>query len=400
MSGTLSPTAAYVDATGIHAPDFATVQAYLISQFQAIYGTDIVVDPSTQDGQLIGVLALAIADTNAACIAAYNAFSPSTAQGTGLSNVVKINGLVRHIPSNSTAPLLIGGSSGTVIINGVALDSARNPWNLPPSVIIPPGGSIAVTGTCAVAGAISAPVGDINRISTVTLGWQTVTNTQAATVGSPVESDAFLRIRQTQSTALPAMTVLDGIVGAVASVAGVVAVKGYENDTNSTDPITGIPAHSISMVVQGGDNVQIAQTILLKKTPGCFTYGNQRQSVNDFYGLPHDIGFFIPSPIQVGVKITVKAKTGYSTVIGAAISQNVSAYINGLGSGVVVSYSKLWTPANLVNTPSGGEQSDTYDITAMTIATPVNGTYATVNIPITIYQIANCTAANVVITVT
>ena len=400
MSGTLSPTSAYVDITGIHAPDFIDVQNYLISQFQAIYGADIVVDPATQDGQLIGVLALAIADTNAACIAVYNAFSPSTAQGVGLSSMVKINGLARQIPSNSSAPLLITGSAGTVIINGIAQDTPGNDWNLPASVTVPPGGQITVTATCAVPGAISAPIGDITRIKTVTLGWQTVTNTSAATPGAPVESDALLRIRQTQSTALPAMTVLDGITGAVAAIPGVVAVKSYENDTNSTDPTTTIPAHSIAVVVQGGDAHTIAQTILLKKTPGCYTFGTQTQSVADLYGLLHTINFFIPTPVQVGVHITLKAKPGYSTLIGAAISSNVSAYINGLGSGVIVYYSKLWTPANLINTPSGGEQSDTYDITSMTIATPVGGTYATANIPITIYQIANCTAANVVLTVT
>jgi uncharacterized phage protein gp47/JayE len=400
MSATLSPTAAYVDATGIHAPTFTDIQDYLISQFQAIYGVDIVVDPATQDGQLIGVFALAIADANAACINVYNSFSPSTAQGVGLSSMVKINGLVRQIPSNSTAPLLIVGSAGTVIINGVAQDTPGNAWNLPPSVIIPPGGSITVTGTCATPGAISAAPGDIARIKTVTLGWQSVSNTTAATVGSPVENDALLRIRQSQSTALPALTVLDGIIGAVAAVPGVVQVRGYENDTNSTDPVTGIPAHSIAMVVQGGDAHTIAQTMLYKKTPGCFTQGNTRQSVNDFFGLPHDIGFFIPTPIDVGVHITLKAKPGYSTVIGALISQNVSDYINGLGSGVIVYYSKLWTPANLVNTPTGGEQSDTYDITVMTIASPATGTYGTTNIPITIFQQATCTPAKVILTVT
>jgi hypothetical protein len=140
--------------------------------------------------------------------------------------------------------------------------------------------------------------------------------------------------------------------------------------------------------------------MLYKKTPGCFTQGNTRQSVNDFFGLPHDIGFFIPTPIDVGVHITLKAKPGYSTVIGALISQNVSDYINGLGSGVIVYYSKLWTPANLVNTPTGGEQSDTYDITVMTIASPATGTYGTTNIPITIFQQATCTPAKVILTVT
>jgi hypothetical protein len=196
------------------------------------------------------------------------------------------------------------------------------------------------------------------------------------------------------------MTVLDGIVGAVAALDGVMAVKGYENDTNSTDPTTTIPAHSIAIVVQGGIAHDIAQTILLKKTPGCYTFGTTRQSVNDLYGLPHDIGFFIPTPVAIGVKITLKAKAGYSTVVGDTISQSVTDYINGLGSGVIVYYSKLWTPANLDNTAAAGDLSDTYDITAMTIATPVGGTYGTANLPITIYQIANCVKANVVITVT
>src|SRR5271170_2946754 len=100
MSGTTSPTAAYVDATGVHAPAFVDIQNYLIASYQAIYGADIVVDNSTQDGQLIGILALAIADTNAACIAVYNSFSPSTAQGVGLSSMVKINGMQRELPSN------------------------------------------------------------------------------------------------------------------------------------------------------------------------------------------------------------------------------------------------------------------------------------------------------------
>jgi len=121
MSGSsqLSPTAAYVDATGIHAPTFTDIQAFLVSQYQAIYGADIETDPSTQDGQLIGIFALAMSDVNAACVAVYNSFSPSTAQGIGLSSMVKINGLTRRVPSNSTAPMLIVGVTGTVIANGI-----------------------------------------------------------------------------------------------------------------------------------------------------------------------------------------------------------------------------------------------------------------------------------------
>jgi uncharacterized phage protein gp47/JayE len=395
MSGSTSSTAAYVDAAGIHAPTYQDIQTYLIQQFQAIYGSDIVTDNSSQDGQLIGILALALADTNSACIAVYNSFSPSTGQGAGLSSMIKINGMTRALPSNSSVDLYLVGQTGQQIINGQAADISSNLWNLPATVTFPVSGDITVTATAAQPGTITALPGDISQIATPTLGWQSVTNPSAAAPGAPVETDALLRIRQSTSTALPSLSILEGIVGAILALPGVVACKGYENDTGSTDPVTGLPGHSISLVVEGGDAVQICQTILTKKTAGCYTYGTTRETVNDVYGLGHDIGFFVPTPVAIGVHISLHALTGYSSVVGLAISQSVADYINGLGSGIPVTYSKLWVPADLSDTG----QSVTYDIYAMTIATPVSGTYGTANIPISIFQIATCDPANVVITV-
>ena len=410
MSGTvpLSPTAAYVDATGIHAPTFTDIQAFLIGQFQAIYGSDIVVSNDSQDGQMIGVFALAVSDCNAACIAVYNSFSPSTAQGVGLSSNVKLNGISRRVPTHSQADLLLVGQTGKIITNGIVKDTPGNNWALPPSVTFPPTGEITVTATCQTPGAVTAPPGDISRIATVTQGWQTAVNPIAATPGAPVELDPELRERQSKSTALPAQTVLDGILGAVLQLPGVVAGKSYENDTDTdytvTVPPVGVdplPPHSIALVIQGGDSVQVCQTILLKKTPGCFTYGNTRETVPDIYGLPHDIGYFIPTQVPIGVAISLKAKTGYSTLVAEAIQNTMAAFIKALGSGEDVIFSKLWLPANLCDAtgaPSPGA-TNTYDITQMTIGTPVGGAYDTANIPITIYQRATLQPADVVITV-
>jgi uncharacterized phage protein gp47/JayE len=414
MSGTVSPTAAYVDATGIHAPSYSDIRNFLIGQFQAIYGSDIVVDNDSQDGQMIGIFALAISDTNAAAIAVYNSFSPSTAQGIGLSSNVKINGIARQLPTNSTAPLVLIGTAGIVINGGLVQDTPGNFWALPPSVTMPPGGEIIVTATCQTPGAITAPPGDIRRIYTVTRGWQSASNPEAAAPGAPVESDAELRRRQATSTALPAQTVLAGIVGAVLAVPGVTECVPYENDTNTdyTPPLPPPPQgvgpitpHSIALVVRGGDALAICQTILLKKTPGCYTCGTTREVVNDVYGLPHDIGFYIPAVVQIGVAITLTALVGYSTLVEQAIQDTVAAYINALGSGEDVIYSKLFLPANLcdaVGAPAPGA-TNTYDITAMTIGTPPDNVgfagYGTANIPISIYQLALCNAADVVITV-
>jgi uncharacterized phage protein gp47/JayE len=398
MSGTTSPTAAYVDATGIHAPTFADILSYLQTQYQAIYGADVYLGNDSQDGQLLAIFALAISDTNAACIAAYNNFSPATAQGAGLSSAVKINGLKREVPSNSQADLAIGGTVGTTIVNGVVADTQNQRWLLPASVTIPTAGTITVTATAAVAGALNAPAGTITRIATPTLGWQTVTNPYPATPGAPVESDAAMRLRQSVSTALPSRTVLDGIIGAVASLPGVTEYAGYENDTNSTDS-NGLVAHSLAIVVQGGDDIEIAQTILEKKTPGAYTNGTTRETVNDYYGNPHDIGFYRPTQIEITVAIALKALTGYTSVIGDEIVQAVVAYINALAIGDDVYTTQLYPPAYLCNVPGVAPgDSQTYDITSIQIC-QTGGTLGTANVVIGFTETAFCQTSDVTLTV-
>ena len=163
--------------------------------------------------------------------------------------------------------LLLVGQAGTAITNGIAKDVNGVKWALPASVTIPPAGQITVTATCQTIGAVSAPAGSITQIGTPTLGWQTVNNPSDAVEGAPLETDAALRQRQAVSTALPSLTVLDGIIGAVACLPGVTRWAVYENDTDATDA-NGIPKHSISLVVEGGDATAIANAIAGKKTPG------------------------------------------------------------------------------------------------------------------------------------
>src|SRR5690348_1001697 len=140
-----SPTACYIDATGIHAPPFDTILTYLQGQVQNIFGTDIYITNDSQDGQLLGLFATAIYDTNSMAIATYNSFSPATALGVGLSSVVKINGISRELPTNSTVDVVISGVAGTQIFNGQVGDVNGQSWALPPTVTIPNTGAITVT---------------------------------------------------------------------------------------------------------------------------------------------------------------------------------------------------------------------------------------------------------------
>ncbi|WP_321789233.1 baseplate J/gp47 family protein [Burkholderia pyrrocinia] len=392
---TISSPVAVIDANGITAPTYAEILDYWQTKYRSIYGQDSYLEPDSQDGQFLGALSAAFNDSNAVAIAVYRSFSPATAQGDALSSNVKINGIARKVASFSSDDLVLVGQAGATIANGAAKDANGVKWMLPAMVTIPPSGTITVTSTCATIGDVSARAGTINQIATPALGWQSVTNPTDAAEGAPVEKDAVLRQRQTVSTALPSLTVLDGIIGAVANVPGVTRYVAYENDTNATDT-NGIPPHSISLVVEGGDVTAIANAIAAKKTPGSGTYGTTAIVVTDIYGRPITIRFFRPVAAPITATVTLKALTGYTSQAGQQIQQAVSDYINGVQIGGGLSGSVEWGDAlTAANSVGGGV---TYKLAGLTLTGP-RGAGAP-DVALLFNEAASCTPANVTLVVT
>lgn len=384
----------YVDQAGLHYPDYPTVLAFLQQEYRTIYGADTYLDADSQDGQWVAILALSMFDCMQVASAVYNSFSPLTAQSDALSRNVKINGIARLVASYSTADLTIVGQAGTIILNGQAEDTINQKWNLPTSVTIPVGGSIVVTATAEKIGAVTAAAGSINKIATPTRGWQTVNNVAAATVGDPVESDAELRRRQAQSTMIPSLSVMEGIVGAVASLAGVDRYRGYENDTATTDA-NGLPANSISLVVEGGTTQAIAEAIAAKKTAGTATYGTTSYTTYDQYGIPNIIKFFRPTVATISVEVSLTARAGYLSTTADAIKVAMTNYINGLEIGDDIYISKLYVPANLANTTA----ADTFDVTQIRIKNGA-GSWQTTNMTLAFNEIAESALANITVIAT
>ncbi len=389
----LPTLAATISTGGISAPTYADILASLQASFQSIYGSDVYLGPDSQDGQFLAIFAKAIYDANMSLVATYNSFSPATAQGVGLSSMVKINGLVRNTATSSQVPLTLTGVAGTVINNGQVADTNSNVWNLPASVTIGVSGSVATTGTAVTVGAVSASVGSVTTIRTPTLGWQSVTNPTAATPGEPVETDVALRARQALSVALPSRTVLDGCIAALETLPGVLGLSVIDNSTNATDS-NGVPAHSVAFVVDGGDTNSIATTIFNKKGPGAGTYGTTTVTVTDSFGVATAIKFYRPTVKTITVNLTLKALAGFVTPTGDLVKQAISDYINALSIGEDVLLTKLYLPANLF----GGTYSNTFEVTALTIAISP-GSPAGSDLVIAFDEVANCQLANINLTV-
>jgi uncharacterized phage protein gp47/JayE len=349
---------ASIDSSGISVPIYNDVLEYFQEQYRLIYGSDIDLDADTQDGQWVAILAAAIDDANQTIAATYQAYSPSYAQGAGLSSVVKINGIRRLVASNSTVTIRCVGQAGTQIDAGLVADNLNlnTQWRLPVGIVIPPEGEITVTAVCTVAGSVAATTGTITEILTPVPGWQTVENLSAAVPGLPVESDATLRRRQTQSTANPSQTIVVGIQGAIEDLEGVFRVMVYENATGLTD-INGIPPYSMAAVVQGGSSQDIANTIALRKTPGSPTYGTTPILVFDSRGVPSIINFFELTLVPIAVHIDIKVLLGFTSTIEQEIIDSVIEYLTGLPIGYDSYYSKL-VAATQIADPDGL----TYDV--------------------------------------
>ncbi|WP_163554800.1 baseplate J/gp47 family protein [Klebsiella pneumoniae] len=387
---------ATVTAEGISAPDYQTVLDTITGYFQQIYGSDAYLEPDSKDGQMVALVALAIHDANNTAISVYRSFSPATALGDALTSNVKINGITRRAATNSTVDLLLTGTVGTTITNGSVRDTNSVVWNLPATVVIGSDGTVVATATCVNSGAVAAVAGSVNGINTPTRGWASVTNPLAATVGVAAETDAELRVRQSQSVALSSLTPFDAVDGAIANVEGVTRHKLFENDTETTDA-NGLPAHSISAIVEGGDATAIANTIRSVKGQGVSTYGTTAVIVTDKYGNPYTIRFSRPIDVPVYVSITLKALTGYSSEVGDEIKAAVAAYINSLAIGDSVLLSRVYSPANL-GVVSGGN-ARYYDIMDLLIGRSSDDV-AAANVVVAYDESASCSVDNIVLVVT
>ncbi|HFS1486199.1 TPA: baseplate J/gp47 family protein [Klebsiella pneumoniae] len=387
---------ATVTAEGISAPDYQTVLDTITGYFQQIYGSDAYLEPDSKDGQLVALVALVIHDANNTAISVYRSFSPATALGDALTSNVKINGITRRAATNSTVDLLLTGTVGTTITNGSVRDTNGVVWNLPATVVIGSDGTVVATATCANSGAVAAVAGSVNGINTPTRGWASVTNPLAATVGVAAETDAELRVRQSQSVALASLTPFDAVDGAIANVEGVTRHKLFENDTETTDA-NGLPEHSISAVVEGGDATEIANTIRSVKGQGVSTYGTTAVVVTDKYGNPYTIRFSRPVDVPVYVSITLKALTGYTSDIGDEMKAAVASYINSLAIGDGVLLSRVYSPANL-GVVSGGN-ARYYDIMELLIGRSAESV-AAANVTVVYDEAVSCSVENIEITVT
>jgi uncharacterized phage protein gp47/JayE len=262
-------------------------------------------------------------------------------------------------------------------------------------VVIPISGEVTVTATCEEIGAITAEANSINRIGNPTLGWQTVNNPLAANIGDPVETDTALKARQAKSTALPSISLWEGIIASLLNLDGVDRVAGINNDTDQTDE-NGVPAHSIAMIVDGGEVQDIGETIFKKKGEGVGTYGDIEAQYTDSLGYLNRVYFSRPDAINVAVTITIKPNENYVSTDGDAIKARIEEYIDSLGIGEYINLIRVISAAVAMG---ANDMNEKFDVQSLVMG-EAGETLTATDIPVEWNQAAVCDPEDITVVVT
>jgi hypothetical protein len=323
----------YINSAGVIVPDTAEVLTTVQNEFKNAFGQDLVVDPSTPQGVLITgeVLARDTVIRNNAALA--NQINPNLAGGIFLDAILALTGSARDVAEHSTVIATLTGVPGTVIPAGVTASTVPDGdlFELITTVILDITGIFAAEFQSVEFGPISAASGTLTQIEDGVLGWETITNDDAATLGQESQSDQAARLYRKNTLALQGQSTAEAITSGLYATEGVRSLSFRENVADTTEIIDGISMveHSIYVCVDGGTDLAVATTILAKKSAGANYNGILTVDVVEpASGQTYAVKFSRPTVIPVQAKITVKASSSVVDPVDA-VKTAILAFANG-----------------------------------------------------------------------
>ena len=331
----------YVTSSGLIVPDTSTVLDQVTQDFKNALGQDLDTTPETPQGRLIQL----ITDyrTNTLAINALNANQINLRYATGrfLDAIGAFFGVERYAATSTRVLATVTGVSNTVIPQGTqAQTTAGDIFYAENNITISSNGTATGYFLSLEKGPIPCEVNTLTMIVNAVLGWETITNSASATIGTDVESDVDfkLRIQASRNTGISLMSAIKSRLTNIPNVLSSWAYDNYTGDEITYDGID-IPAHSICVVVDGGSNQDIANALYQVKTGGTGYTAISGQSVavtvtDDNYGVPYTVIFNRPEYVGFKVSITVKSGTYNGSDLASDVKQAIINWSEGLVEGV------------------------------------------------------------------
>lgn len=329
----------YITDTGLIVPDTSTILADVEGEFRTALGADLVTDPSTPQGALITAEVIArtgVIENNAALA---NQINPNVAGGVFLDAIWALTGGSRIAATRSVVPgAQLLGLPGVVIPAGTQASLADGTlFESVSGVVLDGAGEATVDFQAVDTGPIAVNPGALNQVVTGILGWDSITNPTAATIGRNQESDLAARMRRRSTLSLQNVALPEAIISALYDTPNVLSLTFRENVTNAPIIIEGVTLapHSIYACVDGGTDTAVAEVLLANKSLGAGWNGTTTVNVTDpTSGQVYPVQFSRPTDVPVQTRLTVR-NIAAAPDVAASVRQAVLDYAAGLIDGEV-----------------------------------------------------------------
>lgn len=301
------------DTTGLTIQTQAEIFAELAAAVQdpAVLGPDADTSESSTLGKILAVFAGREASLQQLLEMQVLTLDPQAATGFRLDTLALLNGVSR-LPATyaaSSTGIEVVTDAATTVPGGsiVRNDRTQDDWLLAASVIAGGAGTHAGSIIAREAGLKEYLATDTWTIVTPSANWTafgTVGDLDPDEAGSETETDEDLKSRRLQAL-LAQGNDFDAIVSAVAQLPGVSYVGGLNNRSDST--VDGVPPRSVEIVVAGGDDTAIAQTIYDHLPTGAESFGDTTVSIAStaLPGYSQDISYSRPTDVDIWLRATV-----------------------------------------------------------------------------------------------
>lgn len=330
------------DNNGLQIDTFGDLFQTLSDAYKVIYGQDIDLDQESPDGQRVAIEAQARTDIEAALQWLYSQMDPDFNTGDMQQVIAKLHGLYLRPGSRSQRDLMVTTDRPVLLYNGYKIrDQANQVWFVRADVTVP-AGTTAVTFFAQNFGKVTGLITDTFTQLTPELGVLDIFSNAAVVVGRDEETPEEFRQRRNRSLENPATGSTGAIFAKVAQLPGVTDLNIDENDTKIDDVVTGIPANSIWLVVEGGAISEIVEVMVKQKGGGTGTKGSITGRYTETLVRPdgttiqiaHDMQLDRPIYKPLHIQLTAKRKVTNDPIDTDTLKAALAARVMHIGEDI------------------------------------------------------------------
>lgn len=328
-----------LDEKGFRRKQYYEIEEDLFVRAKNYFGEGINTSVRSPLGMFLRVIAWSLSLLWQLAEQVYNQSFLRYAEGVSLDYLVELGDIKRFQAENSRGEITIYGQEGKLIPRGFLVSTASGiSYRTTEDALIQNGYSTVSIEAIEKGEKGNIPSGSINQIINPEFGIDRIENKAETQFGRNIETDYELRERYRLSFSSGGTATIAAIRSKLLSISSVKSAIVLENDTMQS--VDGIPPKSIKVIVQGGEDQEVAQAILDTKAAGIHTSGDTVVSVKDDSGLMKEIRFQRARQIVIFCKVRILKNKEFKADEDE-INKVISSYFNALKMGEKVVHSML-----------------------------------------------------------